>query len=352
MVLLGVAAWAGLGAGSTVQDPKKPPVTATVGSRGTTATTQPPAATTTTTTIPPPSLVASRYFGTFVPTFTDQSNGVALPTVVYYPTTASGAPLPGIHPLIVFAEGYLALPTYYSDLLQAWAKAGFVVAAPIFPHTNAQSSSPEESDDLNEPGEVATVIESMLTLGHSPNNVLQGIIDPRAIGLAGHSDGGDVMSAVAYDSCCTYPGIGATVVLSGAELPGAGGTYFSAPNPSPLLVVQGLNDPVLNTPASSAALYQADSSGARYYLSIMDGTHWTPYSLDPTALGAFYTGMPPTELVELARKQLPVTEKVTTAFFTSELVPGSGVTPAQIQADGTVPGVSTIISANVGGGGG
>jgi dienelactone hydrolase len=350
VVLLGVVAWAGLSGGSTVKDPKRPRVSATVGSLGSTTTTKSTEAPTTTTTIPPPSLVASPYFGTFMPTFVDQSSGVSLPTTVYYPTTAGGAPLPGIHPLIVFAEGFLALPTYYTNLLQSWAKAGFVVAAPNFPYTSANSSSPEESDDQYEPGQVVTVIQSMLALAHSPNNVLQGIIDPREIGLAGHSDGGDVMSALAYDSCCTYPGIGATVILSGAELGNVGGTYFGASNPSPLLVVQGLDDPSLNPPAASEQLYQADATGAKYYLSMIHGTHWTPYSLDPTALTAFPTGIPSAQLLQMAQAELPVTEKVTTDFFTSELVPGSGVTSAQIQADGTVPGISTITSANLGGG--
>lgn len=346
-VLLGFIAWTGLSRGGSSNDPIKRPDNTTIGSHSPpstvarTTTTRPAP---TTTTIPPPSLVSSQTFGTFVPTITNPANGASLPTQVLYPTNASGSPLAGRHPLIVFAPGFDAQVSWYAALLSTWAKAGFVVAAPSFPNTSYGSSPLVESDYQYEPGDVGAVIRALLSLDSSPNNVLQGIIDPRAIGLAGHSDGGDVMSAVAYDSYYAYPRIGAVAILSGAQLPNASGTYWSVPDPPPLLVVQGLDDPALNPPAYSQQLYQSDP-GLRYYLQLAGGTHWTPYSLNPMALTAFPTGISPGDLAEIAAKELPVTEKVTTDFFSAELAPGSGVKSSQIISDGMVAGVATISAA-------
>ena len=64
--------------------------------------------------------------------FVDRSRTLRLPdgtrvprpleTVVRYPATG------GPYPLIVFGHGYALTPGTYSRLLQAWARAGYVVA--------------------------------------------------------------------------------------------------------------------------------------------------------------------------------------------------------------------------------
>jgi predicted dienelactone hydrolase len=88
--------------------------------------------------------------------FVDQSRSVLLPngarvpralrTIVRY-TTGRGP-----HPLVVFAHGFALSPGTYGRLLDAWAVAGYVVAAPIFPLTNsAAPGGPNESDLINHP---------------------------------------------------------------------------------------------------------------------------------------------------------------------------------------------------------
>src|SRR5690349_8633597 len=69
--------------------------------------------------------------------FVDRSRTVDLPggrrvprrleTIVRYPSTGRS------HPLIVFAHGFALTPERYVALLGAWAAAGYVVAAPVFP---------------------------------------------------------------------------------------------------------------------------------------------------------------------------------------------------------------------------
>src|SRR5437764_796260 len=54
-----------------------------------------------------------------------------LTTSVWYPA-APGGPFP----LVVFAHGYNVTPAPYAGLLQSWARAGYVVAAPTLPLTN------------------------------------------------------------------------------------------------------------------------------------------------------------------------------------------------------------------------
>src|SRR5262245_48510980 len=54
-----------------------------------------------------------------------------LVTRIAYPS-----PLQGKHPLIVFAHGLGGNPARHTDLMTAWAKAGYIVAAPAFPRTN------------------------------------------------------------------------------------------------------------------------------------------------------------------------------------------------------------------------
>ncbi|MGH9071831.1 MAG: alpha/beta hydrolase family protein, partial [Acidimicrobiales bacterium] len=236
IAVVGLASWAGVSSGTGTHRPgNQHPGTIT-------RTTTKPDPTTTTTA---PNLRSSKV-SVWSQTFTDPT-GAVLPTQVFYPVTSSGVPVPGAHPLIVFAEGFDALPGYYSDLLDAWAKAGFVVAAPIFPGTSGSTAPGQlnENDDLRQPAEVNFVISSLLSLNGSAGNLLYNLLDPSSIGLAGHSDGGDTVSAVSYNPCCYSSRIGATAILSGTELPGvAPGSYFTSPNPSPLLVVQGQADTI------------------------------------------------------------------------------------------------------------
>src|SRR5579864_8232198 len=57
-----------------------------------------------------------------------------LTTYVRYPT--AGRPP---YPLVVFGHGFAVTPGLYATLLDAWARAGFVVAAPLFPVENANA---------------------------------------------------------------------------------------------------------------------------------------------------------------------------------------------------------------------
>jgi dienelactone hydrolase len=204
----------------------------------------------------------------------------ALPTVVRYPVipaaaAASGRLARGLFPLVVFAPGYLQCDGSYAALLDSWASAGYVVAAVEFPRTSCHVTSPDEDDLAHQPADVAYVISQLLTVSRAPLGVLAGLVNPAKIAVAGHSDGGDTVAAVAANSCCIDHRVTASIVLAGAEWPPLGDSYFAKATP-PMLFVQG-NADIINLPADSIAMYQADRSGPRFYLDLFGSGHLSPY---------------------------------------------------------------------------
>lgn len=332
IVVAGAAAALGLWAATGEAAPR--PVVVRAGARsgagaGTTSPTDRPTTTTlpptTTTTAPPPVTV-----GVVTMTFTDIKRGRTLVTAIRYParggsttTDNQGAtPVSGRHALIVFAHGFDTDPSTYGALLDAWARAGYVVAAPVFPRTSNEASL-DEADLVNQPADVSFVIGSLLAASQSGSGPLAGLVDPQEIGVAGHSDGGNTVAAVGYDSCCQDPRVKAVAVLSGAEYPWSPGSFFTNGGP-PLLVVQGTADTV-NPPASSQAIYAADP-GPKYQMLIQGGTHLAPYA-GPVG------------------PELSTVEQATTDFFDAELRDRSGAA-ARLLQDGNVAGVASITAAN------
>src|ERR1700694_282872 len=166
------------------------------------------------------------------------SNGKRVPrlleTTVRYPATG------GPYPLIVFAHGFALTPETYNGLLRARMRAGHVVAAPLFPLERADApGGPNESDLVNEPRDVTFVISRLLVLNVRPSGMLEGRIDPSQIAVAGHSDGGVAVLAVADDRRFRDRRVRAAIVMSGAALPGMSAFPRSGPA---LLAIQGTAD--------------------------------------------------------------------------------------------------------------
>lgn len=249
-----------------------------------------------------------------------------LVTIVRYPAlggasktdvrNAPPATAAGPFPLVVFAHGYRLAPYTYTELLRAWTRAGYVVAAPYFPLTNEDASVVERADIVNQPQDLRFVIARLQGRRGAP---LQGVIDGNRIALGGHSDGVDSALAVIYSQ---HPDehIRAALGFSGGEV--AAFTGFSgAPRGIPLLAVQGTADSI-NTPSGTYA-YFAEAPRPKYLLRLLGAEHTSPY--------------------QDAQPYLGIVERVSTAFL-NRFVAGHASAGRELAADSNVPGEATLQS--------
>jgi fermentation-respiration switch protein FrsA (DUF1100 family) len=252
-----------------------------------------------------------------------------LVTYVWYPALGSpGGPVVsnatpasagGPYPLVVFGHGFAATPQLYANLLASWARAGYVVAAPVFPLGSADApGGPDEADVINQPRDMSFVISSLLSPGESDTGPLAGLVEPTRIAVAGHSDGGETALAVAYSRRFGDPRVGAAVILSGAEISGVGGYRFTQASP-PLLAVQGTAD-TSNEPKYTEAFVK-QARAPKFLLSLPGAGHLRPY-----------TSQEP---------QLAIVERVTTAFLDRYLKGQSGALQDMVSS-ARVPGTSVL----------
>jgi pimeloyl-ACP methyl ester carboxylesterase len=182
------------------------------------------------------------------------------------------------------------------------AAAGFIVAAPSFPHTSSDSDSLNRSDVVNQPADLAFILDQLTT---APPATLAGHVAPTKVGVIGHSDGGVTAAGIAFNSCCVDPRVGAAAVLSGAEL-FFGGSWFPPGSP-PLLAVHGASDEV-NPFGASQRLFD-DAPGPKYLVRAPGG-HIPPFTTDPVVRPAVSTLVADFLLAELdgdaqARQRVP-----------------------------------------------
>jgi dienelactone hydrolase len=241
-----------------------------------------------------------------------------LVTQIWYPTTRGPA---GPFPLLLFAPGFLQCSGAYSHLLEAWASAGYVVAAVNFPRTNCHlGTEAYEADLVNQPQDMSYVLTRLLALSVRPGDPFAGLLDPHEVGAAGQSDGGDTVAAMAANSCCTDRRLKAVAVLSGAEWQPMPGRYFPGGAP-PMLFTQGSAD-TINPPWTSLQLYRADGASARYYLDLFGASHLIPYE--------------GTNQVER------LTVRVTLAFFDRYVLGQPGALKTMTR-DGNVTGTAALV---------
>lgn len=215
--------------------------------------------------------------------FVDTSRSIRLPggkteprpivTYVRYPLHGSGP-----FPLVVFGHGFALTPATYGALLQAWARAGYVVAAPLFPLGNAHApGGPNESDIVNQPADMRFVISKLV----ARTGPMHGLVDASRIAIAGHSDGAETAFATAYETRYRDRRVKAALIFSGAVLPGGGQTY--PPGSPPLLAAQGTAD-TINPPAATYGLY-AQAPRPKFLLRLLGASHLPPFSDEQPQLG-------------------------------------------------------------------
>lgn len=205
-----------------------------------------------------------------------------LPTSIYYPavgaaddTAAAEDATPatdgGPYPLIVFGHGLAANPGVYQHLLERWASAGFVVAAPAFPLSNSNApGGPTAGDVASQPGDMSFVLDEVLAQSKRADGLLAGLVDPARIGAAGHSYGAVTTVGLVGHPCCTDTRVKAAVVMAGAMAPMGPGEYDLTKAP-PLLVVHGTDDKLIGYD-EGAAIFNA-ARGPKALVTIDGGDH-------------------------------------------------------------------------------
>jgi hypothetical protein len=232
------------------------------------------------------------------------SNDRKLVTEIRYPTlSAAGEPNPvngaepvakiGGYPMIVFAHGYDVTPETFAPLLDAWVRAGFVVAAPFFPDENrfavtAQHGANTEDDIRNEPADMTFVTRAILQASAGQSSgcaVAKGLVNPSELGLAGHSDGATAVALLAYARGNNLQGVSyaglragldyrAVVVMSGQE---DGAQSYAAPASHPaFLIIQSAADQC-NPIRNGVKLYGDIGQSNKWFLELHGAHHLPPF---------------------------------------------------------------------------
>jgi pimeloyl-ACP methyl ester carboxylesterase len=214
-----------------------------------------------------------------------------LPTLVLYPAEGNPNQPPvqgaqavhGRHrfPLIVFSHGFTANGPVYAPLLALIARRGYVVAAPTFPLSSGGApGGPTIVDYVNQPRDVSFLITRLLDLDRN-DAAFRREINPKRIGVAGHSLGAITTLGVATNSAVEDRRIDAAVSFSGIELPFGAGSFFSKPTP-PLLLVHG--DADRTVPYGASVNVYGHAPPPKAFLTLINAPH-TPFLgpwLDPT----------------------------------------------------------------------
>lgn len=238
-----------------------------------------------------------------------EAPGRVLPTDLYVP---SGD---GPFPLVVHAHGFIGAPGKFSQLLERWAEAGYVVAAPRFPRTSDMGPGASGIADFpSQPGDVSFVIDELLA-----SEEFGSLIDPDRIGVSGLSLGGGTVYGLVYHPCCRDDRIDAAIVMSGFRFSYPGGAAFGT-NDVPVMILHGDADTTL--PYDDAVASFDASADPAWFVQLIGGSHAWPY-----------------EDVESPHDTL--VETVTLDFWDGTL----GVDPdalTRIVADGTVDGLAKV----------
>ncbi|HET9720416.1 MAG TPA: CocE/NonD family hydrolase [Solirubrobacteraceae bacterium] len=208
-------------------------------------------------------------------------------------TTVWVPPGTGPFPLVVFAHGFDITPKPYAALLEAWARSGFIVAAPTFPRTSPGAPGGlDESDILNQPGDLSAVITWLLGRSRQAGTPWSGLLEPGAVAVAGQSDGGITALLSGFNRHYRDRRVRADVVLSGAELQSLRGWSFGRGAPA-LFAAQGTAD-TTNEPRYTMQFY-AQARAPKFLLRLIGAGHLPPYTSE--------------------QPQLSVVEATTTAFL-------------------------------------
>ena len=217
------------------------------------------------------------------------------------PAVSNAPAASGPFPLVVFSHGSgISSPVRYELLFNAWAAAGYVVAAPKYPLSS--TSLPNASGDaVNQPADVTFLISEMMRLSADRASPYARLVDGERVAVAGHSLGAMTTLGVAFNACCVDRRIDAGIVLAGGQAFFPPDQWFATIR-TPILVVHGDDDRVVRI--SEGQKVFADAPPPKAMLTVFGGDHGRPFggglatTENPERLGATLNG--PTQIVNTA----------------------------------------------------
>jgi predicted dienelactone hydrolase len=231
-----------------------------------------------------------------------------LPTDIYLPTTSTP------RPLIMFSHGYHGAPRKFTELFGAWARAGYIVAAPRFPLTSDRGDPYDAVGDfVNQPGDISFVLTQLL------DGPLRSHIDSSRIGAAGLSLGGATTYGLVESPCCRDTRLRAAALFDAVRAP-IGGPFEK--NKIPLLIAHIDSD--IAVPYATARQAFTDSASPKWLLTYHGGLHAEAYENTPSPHDSTAT-------------------QTSIDFFDLTLL-GDASARARLLHDGENPGESTIVA--------
>ncbi|MBU2665075.1 chlorophyllase [Actinoplanes bogorensis] len=204
--------------------------------------------------------------------FSFARDGRALPTRVWYPVG------PGPYPVVVFSHGLHAQPDDYAALLVSWATAGFVVAAPRYPHTAMGTSKFNAYDLVNQPEDASEVLTQIVARNTGGSGPLRGKLDTTRLAAAGHSGGG--ITTAGLFSAHRDDRLKAGILIAGTDFLG---TPFTGPAAA-MMLVHGREDKSVRY-AAARTVYEA-VPWSRAMMSITEGGHQITSAEQPAVSAA------------------------------------------------------------------
>ncbi len=244
--------------------------------------------------------------------------GTALPCRILRTDVRMPRPRRGALPLVVVADGADGDPSALRLLLDAWARAGYVVAAPKFPPTEKgagggalPASSADQAHDLS------LVLTDLLARAARPTGALAGRIDPHHVGAAGMSFGGLAVYGLISNSCCRDDRITAAVLLAAVRRQFPDEHYEE--NRAPVLLIQGDADGGYH---NSLEAYP-ELKPPKWFVTLHGSHHSPPFEVPPGPMA-------------------PLVARVSTAFWNRYLRGDAAATNAIVQAVRATDGRATL----------
>jgi dienelactone hydrolase len=205
-----------------------------------------------------------------------------LPTEVWYPAEGAAAEAPtadaapargrGPYPLVLFAHGYDVTPDFYAPLLQRWAAAGYVVAAPVFPILSGTPGGASHVDYEQTFADGSFVISQMLALPGGDS--LAGLVDPDRIAAAGHSDGEVISFGLGFLECCRDTRVKSVISMAG-DLANANNPHVRDTG-TPILHIMETNDEY--DPYQHSIDWDRENLTSPRWMVSLNSSHVPPYT--------------------------------------------------------------------------